>query len=81
MQGISAIAVGTYTWIVDIIAPASANAGDLVNVEVKVYCLSEAYIGVNCLYDDTLLSFTPEWIWMTPYTIRSFTSSFTMPNK
>ncbi|GAI62885.1 unnamed protein product [marine sediment metagenome] len=82
-SGISATAIGTKTWIVDIIAPASANAGERVDVEVKVYCLPEGwiYIGVGGKYDDTQLSFTPLSLWMGPYTIGSFTSSFIMPNK
>ncbi len=79
----AAIAIGAKTWIVDITAPASANAGDLVNVEVKVYCLPEGNIYVSAfgLYGDTSLPFAPEWLWMTPYTIGSFTASFIMPNK
>jgi len=82
-SGLSAIAIGTHTWIVDIIAPASANAGDLVNSEAKVYNLSgeTIYIGVNCLYDDIVLYFSPEFKWAGPWTIESFTASFIMPNK
>ncbi len=83
-SGLSAIAQGAYTWIVDIIAPASANAGDLVNVEAKVYNLSGETIAISCatgLYDETPLYFSPDYLWVAPWTIESFTASFTMPNK
>lgn len=83
-SGLSAIAIGTHTWIVDIIAPASANAGDLVNVEVRVRNISTESIAISCatgLYDETPLYFSPDYLWVAPGSTQSFTASFTMPNK
>ncbi|MBA7668693.1 hypothetical protein ES703_76808 [subsurface metagenome] len=80
----TAIAAGTLTEITEIIAPASANAGDLINVEVRVRNLSGDSIAVSCataLYDETPLDFSPDYLWADPGSIQSFTASFTMPTQ
>ncbi len=71
------------TEIVDIIAPASACAGDQVNVEVKVKNSStEAiYITASGRYDNIALYFSPDYFLADPGSTKSFTVSFTMPNE
>ena len=73
---------GTYTDIVEIVAPSSAGAGDLVNVEVKVRNLYTApiYIAVSGRYNGVDIAFSPDWPVVEAGAIQSFTASFTMPN-
>ena len=78
-----AIAKGAYTEIVDIIAPSAAAFGDLVNVEVRVKNIGDFafYIAVTGRYDETVLTFSPDYAAVDVGAIQSFTTSFTMPNK
>ncbi|GAI84321.1 unnamed protein product [marine sediment metagenome] len=71
---IGAIAVGAYTEIVSIIAPASASPGDLVTVEVRVRKLYEDWlpIMVGGWLDDTEIWFSPEYKWFEPGDIQPF---------
>ncbi|GAI95130.1 unnamed protein product, partial [marine sediment metagenome] len=77
------VAVGAYTEIRDIIAVSEAAAGDLVTVEVKVKNLHTGYnyISVTGQFDDTALSFSPEYEYVIPWGECSFTGFFNMPNK
>jgi len=82
--GLSAIAIGSLTEITEIIAPASANAGDQVNVEVRVINISTETIAISCatgLYNGSPLNFSPDYLWANPGSIQSFTASFTMPTQ
>jgi hypothetical protein len=83
-QHLAAIAAGTLTEIIDIIAPSSANAGDLIGVTVAVKNLSDDSLPISCataLYDETPLDFIPEYLWVEAEEVVSFSASFTMPNK
>lgn len=79
---IGAIAVGAYTEIVNIIAPAQAAYGDLVTVEVRVRNLysEPIYISVAGQYNGALISFSPEYANVGAGATYSFTGSFSMPN-
>ena len=79
----AAIAQGAYTEIVDIIAPSQAAFGDLVNVEVKVKNIGDFafYVAVTGRYDETVLTFSPDYAAVDAGAIQSFTTSFTMPDK
>lgn len=79
---LAAIAVGAYTELVAIIAPAEAAAGDLVTVEVRVKNLytGPMYISVAGQYNGTLISFSPDYASVGAGATYSFTTSFTMPN-
>lgn len=80
---LAAIAVGTYTDIVDIIAPSEAASGDLVNIEVKVRNIwdSPFYISITGHYDGVDAYFSPDYALVEPGATYSFTYSFTMPDK
>ncbi len=79
---LAAIAIGAFTEIVDIIAPAEADAGDLVNVEVRARNLHTGpiYISVAGQYNGALISFSPDYATVEAGATYSFTASFTMPN-
>lgn len=76
------VAIGAYTDIVDIIAPAGAAYGDLVTIEVKVKNLADypIYISVTGQYDGVDTPFSPDYATVGAGATYSFTSSFTMPN-
>lgn len=75
--------MGTYTEIVEIIAPVGADVGDTVNVEVRVRNLHtyDITIAITGKSDETILSFSPSYAKVSAGQIRSFTASFVMPNK
>jgi len=79
---LAAIAIGAYTDIISIAAPAEAAYGDLVNVEVGVKNLWDdyIYIAVTGSYNGVDISFSPEYATVGPGDTYSFTSSFYMPN-
>ena len=79
---LAAIAVGAWTDIVDIIAPASAAYGDRVNVEVKIRNLATfgIYIAPTGRYNGVDLAFSPEYAAVGAGETHSFTTWFTMPN-
>ena len=69
---------------VEIVVPASAALGAVVNVVAKVKNLFDRTltITVTGLYDSTeISSFQPFWTWINPLETKSFSASFTMPNK
>ena len=80
---LAAIAVGDYTNIIDIIAPAEAAAGELVTVEVRVQNLytDRIFIAVTGQYDGVDIYFSPDYANVGAGETYSFTTSFTMPNK
>ncbi|MBA7633189.1 hypothetical protein ES703_40751 [subsurface metagenome] len=82
-QDISAIAAGTLTEILNMWATASPLAGDQVNVTAIVKNISAESLAIACtgLYDDTPLTFSPDYIWIDPGKNYSFKASFIMPNK
>lgn len=77
---------GTYTDIVEIIAPASADAGSTVNVEVRIKNKWTDSVHIYCV---AALHITPhpgnfiDWLdaWVAPGETRSFYGSFIMPNR
>ncbi|GAI62184.1 unnamed protein product [marine sediment metagenome] len=77
------VAVGTYTSIEAIIAPAEASPGDLVTVEVRVKNLytGTIYIATTGRYDSVDILPTEDYAIVDPGATRSFYFSFTMPNK
>lgn len=74
---------GTYTQIVDIVAPSSARAGELVNVEAKVRNLYDGaiYISTSGKYDNIIFTLYPEYAAVGAGATYSFSGSFIMPNK
>ncbi|MBA7698435.1 hypothetical protein ES703_107112 [subsurface metagenome] len=79
---LAAIAVGAYTDIIEIIAPASAEYGDLVSIEVRVRNLytSGIYIATSGRYDGVDIFPTEAYAGVEPGATHSFYFSFTMPN-
>ena len=79
---LAAIAVGAYTDIVSVIAPAEAAYGDWVSVEVRVKNLADygIYIAVTGRHNGVDISFSPEYATVDPGATYSFTSSFRMPD-
>ncbi|GAJ04968.1 unnamed protein product, partial [marine sediment metagenome] len=82
-KGLSAIAAGTLTEILNMWATAGPLAGDQVNVTAIVKNISAESLYITCtgLYDDTPLTFSPDYTWIDPGKNYTFTASFTMPNK
>lgn len=82
-RGTAAVALGAYTNIVDIIAPASASAGELVNIEAKVKNLAAQviYISTSGRFDTTIFYLYPEYSTVDAGVTSSFSGSFTMPSK
>ncbi|GAI91573.1 unnamed protein product, partial [marine sediment metagenome] len=76
------VAVGTYTELEEIIAPAEAAPGDLVTVEVRVKNLHTGtiYIATTGRYDSVDILPTEDYAIVDPGATRSFYFSFTMPN-
>ena len=79
---LAAVAIGAYTGIIEIIAPASASVGDIVSVEVRIKNLADhgIYIAPAARYNGTDLVFSPDYAGVDPGATYSFTSLFTMPN-
>ncbi len=77
------VAVGAYTEIVAIDAPASADAGDLITVMVRVKNLytAPASIAITGKYDNTVFSFDPEYSSVGAGSSYTASGQFTMPNK
>ncbi len=71
-----------YADITEIIAPAGANFGDTVNVEVKARNLHtyDITISVTGSVPGTVLSFSPDSAKVPPGGIHSYSASFIMPN-
>lgn len=79
-RGMEALAVGTYTEIVDIVAPGSAAAGSTVNVEVKIKNRWTDYIHIYCVaLPDSAFRFI-DWqeAWVGPGETKSFYGGFIM---
>jgi len=76
------VAVGTYTEITEIIAPAEASPGDLVSIEIQVRNLytSPIYIATTGRYDSVDILPTEDYAIVDPGATHSFYFSFTMPN-
>jgi len=75
------VAVGAYTEIEAIIAPAQATPGDLVTVEARVRNLHTGtiYIATTGRYDSVDILPTEDYATVDPGETRSFYFSFTMP--
>ena len=80
---LAAIAAGYFTDIINVIAPAQADAGETVWVEIWVRNLHTApiYIATTGRYDGVDLLFGPDYATVDAGAAYSFVSSFTMPNK
>jgi len=79
-SGVRAIAAGTNTEISQIIAPTSADAGALVNVEVRVRNIHAQTLAAIAVvrYNEFDLP-QPDYQWIDPGATQSFFFSFTMP--
>lgn len=75
------VAIGAYTEIVDVIAPAQAAPGELVAVEVRVKNTWDSvfYISVTGHYDGLDIFPTEDYAIVDPGVTHSFYFSFTMP--
>jgi hypothetical protein len=74
---------GTYTEIVEIVAPSSAVAGSTVNVEVKIKNRYSASVHIYCVgVLDSQTRFI-DWqdAWVSPGQTQSFYGSFIMPSQ
>ncbi len=74
---------GTYTDIVDIVAPSSARAGESVWVTIKIrnkYSASVHIYAIGVLDSEDLFI---DWLdyWIPAGATHSFSGSFTMPNR
>ncbi|MBA7691915.1 hypothetical protein ES703_100471 [subsurface metagenome] len=80
---IGAIAIGAYTEIVDIIAPAEAAYGDLVTIEARVKNLYSTYIYISTSgkFDNGIFYLYPEYYSVGAGATHSFSGSFSMPNR
>lgn len=69
--------------IVEVVAPASAAAGDTVIVDVKVKNLgvTNNYIAVTGNYDSTWLPFQFDYLNVAPQETVVFRGAFTMPSR
>jgi len=76
------VAVGAFTQIEEIIAPAQVAPGDLVTVEARVRNLHTAaiYIATTGRYNSVDILPTEDYAIVDPGATRSFYFSFTMPN-
>lgn len=72
-----------YTQIVEIVAPSSAAAGQIVNVEVKVKNIYSVpfFVTVTGAVDGSNLYFGNETKYIAAGETKSFYDSFTMPSK
>jgi len=80
--GVAEIAKGSYTDIVEIIAPAEVASGDKVSIEVRVKNIGDYsfYIAVTGRYNGVDMAFSPDYANVGAGATYSFTSSFTMPD-
>ena len=76
------VAVGAFTSIEAIIAPAEAAYGELVTVEVSVRNLGDIpiYIATTGRYDGIEFALDPEYATVGAGATYSFTKTFSMPN-
>ncbi|GAI67797.1 unnamed protein product [marine sediment metagenome] len=76
------VAVGAYTSIDAIIAPASASAGDLITIEVRVRNLHTGaiYIATTGRYNGVDILPTEDYAIVDPGATHSFYFSFSMPD-
>ncbi|MBA7539909.1 hypothetical protein ES705_32198 [subsurface metagenome] len=74
---------GTFTDVVDIVAPNSAVAGESVPVTIKIRNISSSYIHVSAVgvYDSEERFIDWPDAWIGPGLTHSFSGSFIMPNK
>lgn len=80
---VTGVGKGTYTQITAIAAPDSAQAGQTVNVEVKIKNNWTGYVHIYCVaVRDTVDRFI-DWIdaWVAPGATQSYYGSFVMPNQ
>lgn len=74
---------GTYTDIVEIVAPSSAVAGESVPVTIKIKNIYSSYIHVSAVgvYDSEVRFI--DWLdyWIPAGSTHSFSGSFTMPDR
>jgi subtilase family serine protease len=77
------VAAGTVTAITGISAPARAQAGDqvIVDVSVKNISGSDQYIAVTAVYDSNNISFQFDYLLVSPGQTVIMRGNFTMPNK
>lgn len=70
-----------YADIVEIQAPASARAGELVSIGVVVKNLIDYafYVSVTGYFDGVAIPFSPDYIAVDPGATYRFSGSFTMP--
>jgi hypothetical protein len=75
--------MGTYTEIVEVVAPGSARAGERVDIEVRVKNLHTGpiYITVIGIVDDLALYFGSVYYSVPAGGIQSFYDVFVMPEK
>lgn len=78
---------GTYTEIVEIVAPSSAVAGQTVNIEVRIKNIAAVLMGVmvgGALEYGVIpwpgISFPTDWANVAPGATQTFYGSFTMPS-
>ena len=76
------VAVGAYTEIIQIIAPAQAASGELVTIEVRVRNLytNSIYIATTGRYDSVDILPTEDYAIVDPGATHSFYFSFSMPD-
>ena len=77
------VGAGTYTDVVDIVAPSSAAAGETVSVTIKIknkYSAS-VYVAAIGVYDSEVRFIDWLMAWISPGATKSFSGSFVMPNK
>lgn len=74
---------GTYSDIVEIVAPPSAVANSRVDILAKVKNLADyaIYIGATGNYDSLGIPFSPDYAAVGTAAIQEYSSSFTMPDK
>ncbi|MBA7654706.1 hypothetical protein ES703_62589 [subsurface metagenome] len=74
---------GTYTQIVDIVAPSSASAGETVECTIKIKNIWTGYVHVSAIgiYDSEERFI--DWLdyWIPPGATYSFSGSFVMPDR
>lgn len=77
------LAVGAYTSIEAIIAPAEASPNQAVSVEVKVQNTTgyAIYIAATAVQDSAGITISPDYVSVDPGATQSFYGSFLMPDK
>ncbi|GAI04014.1 unnamed protein product, partial [marine sediment metagenome] len=79
----AAVAAGTYTNIVDIVAPSSARAGETVSVTIRIKNIWTGYVHVAAIglwdSEERFIDWLREWI--SAGDTYSFSGSFVMPDR